>query len=467
MTRTFNPKYIKTPSFKQVPNAKKEQILGRLGISSKNNIVILSPVPARYEFISGLMSEEIQLSGFVNGVPNGRVIQTIGDAGWIINVELDFSYGNYIQQRNQYLKLLTSRKPFNLQTFTTQQFQTVPTLNAGSKANYFYGFATDISFDDTYDGRSFANGNDKIKFKFYVIPKAIKPDNKLSIFSAIDKATNFLDKIQTNIGYGVIALQGVNSTLIETAKSISSFGGGISDFIQEINQIKSSIGTLINSPADLKNTYGNAMRSLQGLFSGGNSTTQNQYYSSLKQLTEYNATTPLSVPSIKQKDGSILPVYDNIAKNIILGRTTNFMRANALLIMCNNYQNYEFINTEDAFQAWKNVINAFNFFSSEKKFDGIQSSANVSSKFTNSTFDPEGFNVIRNYVYQTLESIRIVIFNEKDTVYQTIIEASNVYEIVIKRYGSLDEDMLQNFMLLNNISSYGELIKSGTQVKFI
>ena len=466
MAGIFNPNYIKTASYKQASDTKTSKAFSMLGISSKNNITILSPVPAKYSFKSGLMREEIPLSGFVNGVPNGRVIQTTGNAGWIIDVELDFSYGDYIQQRNKYLQILTSNKPFNLQTFTTQQFQTVPTLNAGSKANYFHGFATDISFDDSYDGRSFANGNDKIKFTFYTVPEVIKPTKKLSISSTIDNATNFLDKIQTNISYGITALQGVNNTLIETAKSISSFGNGVPSFIQEINQIKSSLGTLIASPSDLKNTYGNAMRSLQDLFSGGNPTTQNQYYSSLKQLTEYNATTPLNTSNIKQKDTSTLPVYNNIAKNIILGKTTNFMRANALLIICNNYQNYEFTSTEDAFQAWINVIDIFNVFSNEKRFDGIQPSANISSNFTNNTFDPQAFNSVRDFVYQTLETIRTVIFNEKNTTYQTITEASNVYEIVIKKYGKLDEETLENFMLLNNISSYNDLIKSGTQVKF-
>lgn len=466
MAGAFNPNYIKTASYKQVPNTKREQFFGGVGISTKNNVSILSPVPARFSFRSGLMREEIPLSGFVNGVPNGRVIQTTGNAGWIIEVELDFSYGNYIQQRNQYLKILTSNKTFNLQTFTTQQFQTVPTLNVGSKANYFNGFATDISFDDSYDGRSFANGNDKIKFTFYTVPEVIKPTKKLSIFSTIDNATNFLDKIQTNISYGITALQGVNNTLIETAKSISSFGSGVSSFIQEMNQIKSSVGTLIASPSNLKNTYGDAMRSFQNLFSSGNTTTQNQYYSSLKELTEYNATTPLNISNIKQKDTSTLPVYSNIAKNIILGKTTNFMRANALLIICNNYQNYEFTNADEAFQAWKNVIDAFNFFANEKRFDGLQSSANISSNFTNTTLDPQGFNSVRDYVYQTLETIRTAIFNEKNIVYQIITEPSNVYEILIKRYGTLDEEALESFMLLNNISSYNDLIKSGTQVKF-
>lgn len=466
MAGTFNPKHIKTPSYKQVPSTKLGKIAAKLGVSTKNNIVVLSPVPARYAFRSGLMREDVSLSGFVNGSPNGRVIQTIGDAGWIIDVELDFSYGKYIQQRNQYLKILTSNKGFNLQTFTTQQYQTVPALNIGSKANYFYGFASDVSFDDSYDGRSFANGNDKIKFTFYVVPQAKNPKSKKSIFAAIDKAVNYLDKIQSNISQAVIALQGVNATLIETAKTISGFGSDVASFIQEVNELKSAVGTLINSPIELAQSFANTMKSFQGLFSSGDSSTQKQYYSILKNLTEYNKGIVLNIPGVKQNDGSILPVYDNIEKNVILGKVTNFMRSNALLIMCNNYENYDFENTDEAFQAWQNIVNAFNSFASETMFDGLQSGANISSNFTNSTFDPEAFNTVRDYVYQTLEVIRNVIFNEKDITYQIVSEASNVYEVVIKKYGILDEEILKSFMLINNISSFDYLIKSGTQVKF-
>jgi hypothetical protein len=466
MAEAFNPKDIKTPSYKQVPNTKLGKIAAKLGVSTKNNIVILSPVPARYAFRSGLMREDVSLSGFVNGSPNGRVIQTIGDAGWIIDVELDFSYGKYIQQRNQYLKILTSNKGFNLQTFTTQQYQTVPALNIGSKANYFYGFASDVSFDDSYDGRSFANGNDKIKFTFYVVPQAKSPKSKKSIFAAIDKAVNYLDKIQSNISQAVIALQGVNATLIETAKTISSFGSDVASFIQEVNELKSTVGTLINNPIELAQSFANTMKSFQGLFSSGDSSIQKQYYSILKNLTEYNKGIVLNIPNVKQKDGSVLPVYDNIEKNIILGKVTNFMRSNALLIMCNNYENYDFENTDEAFQAWQNIVNAFHLFASETMFDGLQSGANISSNFTNSTFDPEAFNAVRDYVYQTLEVIRNVIFNEKDITYQIVSEASNVYEVVIKKYGVLDEEILKSFMLINNISSFDYLIKSGTQVKF-
>jgi len=466
MAEAFNPKHRKTPSYKQVPNTKLGKIAAKLGVSTKNNIVILSPVPARYAFRSGLMREDVSLSGFVNGSPNGRVIQTIGDAGWIIDVELDFSYGKYIQQRNQYLKILTSNKGFNLQTFTTQQYQTVPALNIGSKANYFYGFASDVSFDDSYDGRSFANGNDKIKFTFYVVPQAKNPKSKKSVFSAIDKAVNCLDKIQSNVSQAVIALQAVNTTLIETAKTISSFGSDVASFIQEVNELKSTVGTLINNPIELAQSFANTMKSFQGLFSSGDSSIQKQYYSILKNLTEYNKGIVLNIPNVKQKDGSVLPVCDNIEKNIILGKVTNFMRSNALLIMCNNYENYDFENTDEAFQAWQNIVNAFNSFASETMFDGLQSGANISSNFTNSAVDPEAFNAVRDYVYQTLEVIRNVIFNEKDITYQIVSEASNVYEVVIKKYGILDEEILKSFMLINNISSFDYLIKSGTQVKF-
>ena len=466
MAKTLDFNRIKTASLKQTAENRTGSILASIGISTKNNAVLLSPVPARFSFRSGLMREEIPLSGFTNGKGNGRVIQTTGNAGWIIDVEVDFSYGDYIQFRNQYIKILTSNRPFNLQTFTTQQFQTVPTLNNGSEANYFYGFASDISFDDSFDGRTFASGNDKIKFTFFEVPENINPKNKLSIFTALDNATNFLDQIQTNVGYGVLALQGINNTLIETAKSISTFGSGVPSFIQEMNQIKSSTGTLIKSPTELKNTYSEAMRSFQGLFSGGDTTTQNQYYAPLKSLVEYNSTTPLSIANIKQKDTSTLPVYDNIAKNIILGKTTNFLRSAALLTLCNNYQNYSFSNTTEAFEAWKNVTNLFNYFATETRFDGLEAKANISLSFTNNTFEAEAFNTVRNYVLQTLESIRSVIFNEQDITFQTITEPSNVYEVIAKRYGNIEDERLESFMLLNKIFAYTQLIKSGTQVKF-
>ena len=70
-----------------------------------------------------------------------------------------------------------------------------------------------------------------------MIKEVIKPKNNLSIFSAIDSATNFLDKIQTNIAYGITALQGINNTLIETAKNWKHLGGLRSKYVSYLTQI--------------------------------------------------------------------------------------------------------------------------------------------------------------------------------------------------------------------------------------
>ena len=92
--------------------------------------------------------------------------------------------------------------------------------------------------------------------------------------------------------------------------------------------------------------------------------------------------------------------------------------------------------------------------------------SNISSNFTNSIYNPEAFNAVRDFVYETLEIIRNIIFTEKEITFETITETSNLYEIIVKRYGRFDEDKLNNFMLLNNISSYLTLIRAGTQVRF-
>ena len=241
---------------------------------------------------------------------------------------------------------------------------------------------------------------------------------------------------------------------------------GVSDFISEINQLQSSIGTLINSPVELKNSFASAIKSFQGIFSSGSTTTQTQYYATLKTLCEYNNNTPLNLSVTIQKDKSELPIYSNIEKNIILGKTTIFVRATALLILCNIYQNYDFANTTEALEVWQNISELYNFFASETKFDGLAPASNISSNFTNSIYHPEAFNTVRDFVYQTLEIIRNIIFTEKEITFETITETSNLYEIIVKRYGRFDEDKLNNFMLLNNISSYLTLIRAGTQVRF-
>ena len=366
---------------------------------------------------------------------------------------------------NAMLAILTDYKAFSLQGITTQQYQTIQTLNKGTK-NYIRGYVTDISFDDTFNGISVADGSDKIRFTFHEITETQKPKSKKSIYEALDKATNTLDKIQANIGYATTVLSAVNTTLIETAKSISNFGSGVSDFISEMNQLQSSVGTLINSPVELKNSFASAIKSFQGIFSSGSATTQTQYYATLKTLCEYNNDIPLNLSVSKQKDKSELSIYSNIEKNIILGKTTMFMRATGLLILCNIYQNYDFANTTEALEVWQNITELYNFFASETKFDGLTPASNISSNFTNSIYHPEAFNTVRDFVYQTLEIIRNIIFTEKEITFETIAETSNLYEIIVKRYGRFDEDKLNNFMLLNNISSYLTLIRAGTQVRF-
>ena len=168
----------------------------------------------------------------------------------------------------------------------------------------------------------------------------------------------------------------------------------------------------------------------------------------------------------QQKDKSELPIYSNIEKNIILGKTTIFVRATGLLILCNIYQNYDFVNTTEALEVWQNITDLYNLFASETKFDGLSPASNISSNFTNSIYNPEAFNAVRDFVYETLEIIRNIIFTEKEITFETITETSNLYEIIVKRYGRFDEDKLNNFMLLNNISSYLTLIRAGTQVRF-
>lgn len=458
---SFNAKNIKSQTFKQG----NETALARFNISTKDNKAITISIPARYTYEINLMREKIAIAGFTNGKPNGSIIQTIGNEGIVVRVELDFSYGNYISYRNTILQILKSNKAFNLQGITTQQYQTIPLLNE-TKNNYIRGYATDISFDDTFNGRSVADGSDKIRFTFHEITETQKPKSKKSILTSLDNAVNFLDKIQANIGYATVSLSAVNTTLIETAKSISNFGSGVSDFISEINQLQSSIGTLINSPVELKNSFASAIKSFQGIFSSGSTTTQTQYYATLKTLCEYNNNTPLNLSVTIQKDKSELPIYSNIEKNIILGKTTIFVRATALLILCNIYQNYDFANTTEALEVWQNISELYNFFASETKFDGLAPASNISSNFTNSIYHPEAFNTVRDFVYQTLEIIRNIIFTEKEITFETITETSNLYEIIVKRYGRFDEDKLNNFMLLNNISSYLTLIRAGTQVRF-
>ena len=454
----FNRKNIKTPTFKQ----NNQTIAGRLSISTKNNKAVSNPMPATFTFRSGLMREITPIAGFTNGKPNGSVVQTIGNEGWTIDCEM-LLYGDYIPLRNRLIQILQSNKAFALQTFTTQQNQTIPILN-GTKNNYFYGFATDITFKDTFNGKTFDDGSVTISFTFHEVPEPTKPKKKRSIFSALDKATNFLDQIQTNVGFATLSLQGVNNTFIESAKSISNFTSGVPSFIQEINQLQNSVGGSINSPSELATSFESAIKSFQGLFSSSDPATQKQYYAPLKNLVEYNKDTPINRAKIRQADGSFLNVYDNIEKNIILGKATTFMRATALLILCNNYENYIFSNNIQAFEAWQNIINLFNFFATETKFDGLPANANISSNFTNSVFEPEAFETVRDYVYQTLETIRAFIFNQNDFTVETITETSNVYEVVAKKYGSLDK--LEEFFELNQLTSYSEIIKGGTQLKF-
>lgn len=457
--QSFNVKNIKTPTFKQ----NNQTIAGRLSISTKNNKAVSSPMPANFTFRSGLMREVIPIAGFTNGVANGSIVQTIGNEGWAIDCEILVSYGDYIPLRNRIVQILQGNRAFALQTFTTQQNQTIPILN-GTKNNYFYGFATDITFKDTFNGKILADGSDSISFTFHEVPELKKPKKKRSIFSVLDKAVNFLDQVQANIGFATLSLQGVSNTLIETAKSISNYASGVSSFIQEMNQLQNSVGTLVKSPNELAQNYVSAIKSFQGLFSSGDPATQKQYYAPLKSLVEYNQDTEINRAKIRQADGSFLNVYDNIEKNIILGKTTTFMRATALLILCNNYENYIFSNTAEAFEAWQNVINLFNFFATETKFDGLPANANISSNFTNSVFEPEAFESVRDYVYQTLESIRVFIFSQNDFTVESTTETSNVYEIVAKKYGSLDK--LEEFFILNQLTSYSQIIKGGTQLKF-
>lgn len=454
----FNRKNIKTLRLKQ----NNQTIASRLSIKTKNNKTVTLPFPGRFTFESGLMREAIPIAGFTNGKPNGSTVQTIGNAGWAMKGEL-FLYGDYIPIRNNTIALLQEAKAFAFDGYTTQQNQTVQMLTGG-KNNYFYGFATDIIFTDTFNGKTFDDGKDSISFTIYAVPEPTKPKKKRSIFSALDKATNFLDQIQTNVGFATLSLQGVNNTFIESAKSISNFASGVPSFIQEINQLQNSVGTLINSPSELATNFGNAIKSFQGLFSSSDPATQKQYYAPLKNLVEYNKNTPINRAKIRQADGSFLNVYDNIEQNIILGKATTFMRATALLILCNNYENYIFSNNIEAFETWQNIINLFNFFATETKFDGLPANANISSNFTNSVFEPEAFETVRDYVYQTLETIRAFIFNENDFTVETITETSNVYEVVAKKYGSLDK--LEEFFELNQLTSYSEIIKGGTQLKF-
>lgn len=455
----FNTKNIKTPTFKQ----NNKTTAGRLSISTKENIAVASSLPANFTFKSGLMREIIPIAGFTNGKANGSIVQTIGNEGWTIDCEILVSYGNYIPLRNRIIEILQSNRAFALQTFTTQQNQTVPILN-GTKNNYIYGFATNITFRDTFNGKTVADGSDSISFTFHEVPELQKPKNKRSIFAGLDSIVNCLDQIQTNIGYATLSLQGVNITLIETAKSISNYASGISSFIQEMNQLQNSIGTLIKSPVELASSYASAIKSFAGLFSSGNPTIQKQYYTSLKSLVQYNDEVQINRAKIRQPDGSFFNVFNNVAKNIILGKTTTFLRSTALLTLCNNYENYTFTNTTEALEAWQNVMNLFNFFANETKFDGLISDANISSDFTNSVFEPESFETVRNYVLQTLEVIRNAIFNGTEIITQTINERSNVYEVVIKKYGSLDK--LEEFVQLNQITSYSDLIEGGTQLKF-
>jgi hypothetical protein len=458
---SFKAKNIKSPILKQG----NETIAARFNVSTKNNKVAVITVPCRITYDIDIRREKIFIGGFTNGKPNGSLMQTIGNGGIVAQCEIDFSYNNYIPNRNAILAVLTDYKAFSLQGITTQQYQTIPTLNKGIK-NYIRGYATDISFDDTFNGIRVADGSDKIKFTFHEITETQNPKNKKSIYAALDKATNTLDKVQTNIGYATVALSTANTTFIETAKSISNFGSGVSDFISEINQLQSSIGTLVNSPTELKNSFASAIKSFQGIFSSGSATTQTQYYATLKTLCEYNKDVPLNLAISQQKDKSELPIYSNIEKNIILGKTTIFVRATGLLILCNIYQNYDFANTTEALEVWQNIIDLYNLFASETKFDGLAPASNISSNFTNSIYNPEAFNAVRDFVYQTLEIIRNIIFTEKEITFETISETSNLYEIIVKRYGRFDEDKLNNFMLLNNISSYLTLIKAGTQVRF-
>ena len=458
---SFNIKNIKSPIFKQG----NETVLARFNVSTKNNKVAVVTVPCRITYDIDIRREKIFIGGFTNGKPNGSLMQTIGNGGIVLQVEIDFSYNNYIPNRNAMLAILTDYKAFSLQGITTQQYQTIQTLNKGTK-NYIRGYVTDISFDDTFNGGRVADGSDKIRFTFHEITETEKPKSKKSILTSLDDAVNFLDKIQTNIGYATVSLSAVNTTLIETAKSISNFGSGVSDFISEMNQLQSSIGTLINSPVELKNSFASAIKSFQGIFSSGSATTQTQYYATLKTLCEYNNDIPLNLSVSKQKDKSELSIYSNIEKNIILGKTTIFMRATGLLILCNIYQNYDFANTTEALEVWQNITELYNFFASETKFDGLTPASNISSNFTNSIYHPEAFNTVRDFVYQTLEIIRNIIFTEKEIIFETIAETSNLYEIIVKRYGRFDEDKLNNFMLLNNISSYLTLIRAGTQVRF-
>lgn len=467
----FNIKNIKNVSFKQTNNT----IAARFGISTKNNAVALLTTPGEITAVSGLQREVVPIVGFTNGIGNGRVIQTTGNFGYVFDVTLRFSYGDYIAYRNQILKVLTSRRSFTLQAYTMQQNQTVPILIGGNK-NYFTGFADNVKFTDSFNGKTFANGDDTISFRFYAVPEVQKPKKKRSIFATLDKAVSFLDKVQTkinygtldkvqtNINYGTLALRGVNTALIEVAKSISSYGSGVASFIQEMNQLQNSVSTLIKSPTLLAQSYASSIKSFKGIFSSGDTAIQKQYYSTLKGLVEYNKDILLNTTSTRQSDGSYLNVFSNIEKNIILGKTTTFTRATALLTLCNMYENYNFENAPHALEVWSNINGLFNFFANEARFDGLESSANISSKFTNNIFTPDALEAVRDYVFQTLEVIREYIFNSEDYVTQEIIEPSNVYEIVAKRYGSLDK--LEEFMLVNKITSYSEIIQGSTQVKF-
>ena len=455
----FNINSVKSPTLKQ----NNKTFAGRIGLSTINNKAAVILCPADFEITLGIQREDIGRPGFVNGKGNGRSVQTTGNYGIIVRAKIFVSRGAYIPQRNAILALLQGNKAFNLQLLTTQENQTIPMLN-GSNNNFFYGFATDISFSDTFNGRVFADGSDSIAFTFYEVPEVTKPQKKRSIFAALDKAVNFLDQIQTNIGYATLALQGINTTLIETAKSVSNYASGVSSFVQEVNQLKNSVGSLVKSPSVLAENYVNAIKSFQGLFSSGDAAVQKQYYTPLKSLVEYNKDTPVNRAKIVQPDGSLLNVYDNIEKNIVLGKSTVFIRAVALLTLCNNYENYTFTNSEEAFEAWQNILTLFNYFASETKFDGIPAEANVSSNFTNSVFEPEAFEATRDYVYQTLEAIRAFIFNDKGLTTKSIIEPSNIYEIVAKYYGSLDK--IDDFVELNKFSSYSEVIENGYQVKF-
>jgi hypothetical protein len=466
----FDIRDIKTPTLKQTNNKTKgrtlNKVAGFFNISTKDNIAVASNVPGTFSIRSGVSREVIQIPGFTKGVGNGRVVQTTGNYGLIIDCEMLISYGKYIPLRNKILKLLTSTRPFNLQTFTTQKNQTIQQLN-NTKNNYIHVIASDISFSDTFNGRVIADGSDSIKFTAYEIPEPQKPKSKRSIFNALSQATDFLDKVQTNVGSATLALQGVNNALIETAKSVSSFGSGVSSFIQEVNQLKNSVGTLVKSPKELAKAYGEIAKSFKSIFSSGDSATQRKYYAPLKNLVEYNKNTPLPLSKIKQRDTSFGYVYSNIEKNIITGKATTFLRAIALLTICSNYENFEFDNTDDALEAWNNVVGLFDFFSKETRFDGVAPGVNIASKFTNNILTPLGMTVMQDYVFQTLESIRNAIFNQKEIETKVITETTTVFHVVAYKYGRIDDDELKNFMLINKFTDYSMLVKSGTIVKFV